>query len=304
MLGAIPYQRNEAVLHTDSTLLPRRRAARAAWNFHLLREPKPLSTVTYYMNHLQRLRADRDFCVTLNRTEAIDPAKIIRTIAYAHPVYTPAGVAAQAAACDDRRPGAPHPLLRRLLGLGLSRGRRRQRAARLRAVRGEPVSLAAARTPRVQARSSCLYEGSVRHRRTGRGARRVALPAVHGLPRPRRAARSCFDGRWLWSARRPALAWFRRADYLGDPAIPLADAVRALVRERTGTRPEGPIRLLTHLRYFGHCFNPVSFYYCFDAACRAASQAVVAEVTNTPWGERHAYVMDVDRPRRSRQCRS
>jgi uncharacterized protein len=96
LLGAIGYQRNEAVLHTDSSLLPRRRAARSAWNFHLLREPKPLSTVTYYMNHLQRLRSDVDFCVTLNRTEAIDPAKIIRTITYAHPVYTPGAVAAQA----------------------------------------------------------------------------------------------------------------------------------------------------------------------------------------------------------------
>jgi predicted NAD/FAD-binding protein len=95
LLGAIPYQRNEAVLHTDSSLLPRRRSARAAWNFHLLREPKPLSTVTYYMNHLQRLHADRDFCVTLNRTEAIDPTKIIRTIPYSHPVFTPEGVAAQ-----------------------------------------------------------------------------------------------------------------------------------------------------------------------------------------------------------------
>jgi uncharacterized protein len=95
VLGAIPYQPNEAVLHTDSTLLPRRRFARAAWNFHLLREPKGLSTVTYYMNHLQRLRADRDFCITLNRTEAIDPAKIIRKISYSHPVFTPAGVAAQ-----------------------------------------------------------------------------------------------------------------------------------------------------------------------------------------------------------------
>ncbi len=96
VLGAIPYQRNEAVLHTDSTLLPRRRFARAAWNFHLLREPKPLSTVTYYMNHLQRIQsADRDFCVTLNRSEAIDPETIIRTIPYSHPVFTPAGVAAQ-----------------------------------------------------------------------------------------------------------------------------------------------------------------------------------------------------------------
>ena len=95
ILGAIPYQHNEAVLHTDSSLLPRRQAARAAWNFHLLREPKPLSTVTYYMNHLQRLDAELDYCVTLNRTEAIDPAKIIRRIDYAHPVYTPAGVVAQ-----------------------------------------------------------------------------------------------------------------------------------------------------------------------------------------------------------------
>jgi predicted NAD/FAD-binding protein len=95
LLGAIDYQPNEAVLHTDSTLLPRRRAARSAWNFHLLHEPKPLSTVTYYMNHLQRLVAEDDFCVTLNRTEAIDPAKIIRTIPYAHPMYTPRGVAAQ-----------------------------------------------------------------------------------------------------------------------------------------------------------------------------------------------------------------
>jgi uncharacterized protein len=105
VLGAIPYQPNEAVLHTDSTLLPRRRSARAAWNFHLLREPKPQSTVTYYMNHLQRLTADRDFCVTLNRTEAIDPAKIIRTISYSHPVYTPDGVAAQSQQAAISGPG-------------------------------------------------------------------------------------------------------------------------------------------------------------------------------------------------------
>jgi uncharacterized protein len=95
LLGAISYQPNEAVLHTDASLLPRRRAARSAWNFHLLEEPKPVSTVTYYMNHLQRLRADRDFCVTLNRSEAIDPRKVLRTISYSHPVYTPAALAAQ-----------------------------------------------------------------------------------------------------------------------------------------------------------------------------------------------------------------
>jgi uncharacterized protein len=96
VLGSIPYQANEAVLHTDGTLLPRRRWARAAWNFHLLGVPKPVSTVTYYMNHLQRLTAREDYCVTLNRTEAINPRRIIRTISYAHPVFTPEGVAVQA----------------------------------------------------------------------------------------------------------------------------------------------------------------------------------------------------------------
>jgi DUF1365 family protein len=99
-----------------------------------------------------------------------------------------------------------------------------------------------------------------------------------------------FDGTHMWSARTPAPAWFRRADYLGDPHEPLAEAVRDLVSSRTGARPDGPVRLLTHLRYFGYCFNPVSFYYCFDRSA-ARVMAVVAEVTNTPWRERHAYVM-------------
>jgi len=104
-----------------------------------------------------------------------------------------------------------------------------------------------------------------------------------------------FRGRWLWSTRRAALARFDRRDHLGDPAQPLGDAVRALVAERTGRKPEGPIRLLTHLRHFGYVFNPVSFYYCFDAADRTV-ETVVAEVNNTPWGERHCYVLQQDTP--------
>jgi predicted NAD/FAD-binding protein len=95
ILGAIPYQRNRAVLHTDVSLLPRRRRAWASWNYHLLDEPPAVSTVTYHMNRLQSLHAEREFCVTLNRSEAIDPAKVIRTIDYTHPVYTAAGEAAQ-----------------------------------------------------------------------------------------------------------------------------------------------------------------------------------------------------------------
>ena len=96
ILGAIPYQMNEAVLHTDRRLLPRRRRAWASWNYHLVDNPSGRATVTYHMNRLQSLRAEREFCVTLNRSETIDPAKVIRKIAYAHPVYTPDGVKAQA----------------------------------------------------------------------------------------------------------------------------------------------------------------------------------------------------------------
>jgi DUF1365 family protein len=140
--------------------------------------------------------------------------------------------------------------------------------------------------------NSCLYEGSVRHRRYGTPSdefhHRIFMVCLDLDELP-----ECFDGPMLWSARRPALAWFRRADYLGDPNTPLVQSVRELVAERTGEIPEGPIRLLTHLRYFGHCFNPVSFYYCYDSDGEHV-QAVIAHVTNTPWRERHAYVMPVE----------
>jgi len=104
-----------------------------------------------------------------------------------------------------------------------------------------------------------------------------------------------FRGRWLWSTRRAALARFDRRDHVGDPEEPLDESVRSLVQERTGRRPQGPIRLLTHLRYYGYGVNPVSFYYCFDAA-DCVVETVVAEVNNTPWGERHCYVLRHEAP--------
>jgi hypothetical protein len=135
--------------------------------------------------------------------------------------------------------------------------------------------------------ASAIYHGTIRHRRYADRADEfehgVALAYVDLDELP-----GLLDGRL--ADPRPGVVRFRRSDYLGDPAVPLADSVRDLVAERTGTRPEGPIRVLTHLRTFGHCFNPVSFYYCFDAAGDRLD-AVVAEVTNTPWGERHAYVL-------------
>ncbi len=136
---------------------------------------------------------------------------------------------------------------------------------------------------------SCIYEGRVRHRRF--------TPVEHDFDYrlfmmylDLEEAPRLFGRRWFWSVGRRALAWLKREDHLGDPKQPLADAVRDLVARETGRRPTGPIRLLTHLRYFGYCFNPVSFYYCFDEDERL--QTIVAEVNNTPWGEQHCYVLD------------
>lgn len=136
---------------------------------------------------------------------------------------------------------------------------------------------------------SALYEGTLRHRRLSPVPHqfRYSLFMVYLDLAEVQAA---FQGRWLWSASRPALARFRREDHFGDPAAPLDRCVRDLVESRTGRRPEGAIRLLTHLAYFGWCFNPVSYYYCFGRG--GALEAVVAEVTNTPWLERHLYVLD------------
>lgn len=137
--------------------------------------------------------------------------------------------------------------------------------------------------------ASGIYFGAVRHRRF--------TPTEHTFSYPLflmyldlSELDKVFEKRWLWSTRRPAVARFDRRDHLGDPSEPLDTSVRALVEERTGVRPVGPIRLLTHLRYFGHCFNPVSFYYCFDEAGKDL-ETLVAEVNNTPWGERHCYVL-------------
>ena len=95
----------------------------------------------------------------------------------------------------------------------------------------------------------------------------------------------------LWSNEKQNVAVFRRKHHLGDPQIPLAAAIRSLVEQKTGQRPTGPIRMLTHLQYFGHCFNPVCLYYCYDETGQYVD-TIVAEVHNTPWHETHPYVLD------------
>lgn len=138
--------------------------------------------------------------------------------------------------------------------------------------------------------NSCLYLGQVSHRRLQprTHAFRYRLFMTYlDLDELDRV----FQGRWLWSTRRWALARFRRADHFGDPALPLDRCVRDLVQQQTGRRPAGPVRLLTQLSYFGYCFNPISIYYCFNGTGDRL-EALVAEVTNTPWGERGCYVLD------------
>ncbi|MGI9260327.1 MAG: DUF1365 domain-containing protein [Gammaproteobacteria bacterium] len=136
---------------------------------------------------------------------------------------------------------------------------------------------------------SCIFEGRLKHRRY--------TPVEHEfeyrlfmLYLDLAEIDEVFRGRWLWSAKRPALARFRRSDHLGDPKQPLDLSVRDLVEDRTGRRPKGPIRLLTQLSYLGCGFSPVCFYYCFDADGETV-ETIVTEVNNTPWGEQHCYVL-------------
>ncbi|UJA21479.1 DUF1365 domain-containing protein [Thermoleophilia bacterium SCSIO 60948] len=137
---------------------------------------------------------------------------------------------------------------------------------------------------------SAIYEGVVSHRRFDPVEHAfsyrhyMTLLDLGELP-------EVLDPYRGFSARGPALAWLKREDHIGDPATSIADTVRAIVAERTGESADGPIRMLTSLRTFGHNFNPVSFFYCHRAG-EESPFAVLAEVTNTPWGERHAYVVE------------
>lgn len=139
---------------------------------------------------------------------------------------------------------------------------------------------------------SALYTGRVRHRRRA--------PREHAfdfrlfqlyLDLDEVEQGRVFAGRWLWSVGRRNVAAFRREDYLGDRRIPLKEAVLDVAEETLGRRPAGPVRMLTHLRFWGLCFNPVTFYYCFEPDGETLD-TVVAQITNTPWKERHSYVLE------------
>lgn len=137
--------------------------------------------------------------------------------------------------------------------------------------------------------NSAIYTGTVLHHRLQPKVHRFKYPLfmlyldLEELP-------TLFNKMRLWSYQTPNLAWFKRSDYFGDASQPLDTCIRDLVEHSTQSRPLGRICLLTHLRYWGLCFNPVSFYYCYDA--NGELQAIVSHITNTPWGEDFTYVHD------------
>lgn len=136
---------------------------------------------------------------------------------------------------------------------------------------------------------SCLYEGYVRHRRTAPRAHNFRYPVRYAYLDLAELERVfALSPLWGIECRKPIS--FRRADYLGPTDVPLDQAVRDRAEELLGARPTGPIRLLTGLGSFGWGFNPVSFYYCFEPDGERLS-CVLAEITNTPWGERHTYAL-------------
>jgi DUF1365 family protein len=139
--------------------------------------------------------------------------------------------------------------------------------------------------------NSCIYEGWVRHRRYAPHAHTFRY-RMYMMYLDLAEIDRVFEGRMLWSVNRRNVAEFRRSDFLGDPSMPLDAAVRARVCEIRGSAPSGPIRMLTHLRTLGQSFNPVTLYYCY-ADDGVTLDCIVAEITNTPWKERHSYVLSV-----------
>jgi DUF1365 family protein len=275
-LAAMPYSENVALLHTDTSLLPRAPHARASWNFLRPRggDRRGL-TVTYDLTRLQRLSTDTRYLVTLGGEDLVDPGAVIERMEYAHPLYSPASVAAQGElpAANTRRiafAGAYH-------GWGFHEDGARSgvaAAAHLGLTWGEP-----------EVPEPGMYESRIRHTRRRPFHKDFAhrahtwlvdLDAVpdHGL-----------------------LGTFEARDHLGSPDRTLRENVDAFLAERGIDLAGGRVLMAANARAFGYCFNPISVFWCFDGTHRLAG--VIVEVHNT-YGGRHAYLVQPDRHGRAR----
>ncbi len=241
VLGAIAYQENETVLHTDASLMPRRRAAWASWNYHLTEEPAGRTTVTYHMNRLQSLDADREFLVTLNRTGDINPDRVIERSSPTRTRSTPAsrsrrrrgGTRSAAGARTTAAPTGAGDSTRTGSGARCARARRWGRWS---AGASRPTRRAGAGG----VTASALYDGWVAHRRRDPVEHSLSLPGLDGAARPRGAARGARPPpAVVGPAARPRCA-FAAPTTSGGPGVPLAEAARDLVEERIGARPGRP----------------------------------------------------------------
>ena len=264
MLGQFAYTRNDAVLHTDSRFLPRTAAARASWNYRLGDDGRP--TITYHLNRLQALDAERDYCLTLN--EAIPEEHVLGRFSYEHPLYTVATLRAQSrAAAPRRRTTRTSPA--RYFGNGFhedglaSRGRRRP-CARSRLVR------------------SAIYTGTLVHARRSPARHVFRYPVSYWLFDLDELAQLERRLR-LFSVNRPNVVSLRDVDHF-DGAAPLKEAVIDFAADPSIER----VLMLTQPRVLGYVFNPVSFYWCYRADGSLA--CMVSELNNT-FGERLPEVL-------------
>lgn len=285
LLGAMPYSANTALLHTDTTLLPDAPAARSSWNFQRPMDPTGGVTVTYDLTRLQRLPTRTSYLVTLGGEHLIDPASVIDRMEYEHPLYSPESVAAQRRLSEidtDRIAfaGAYH-------GWGFHEdGARSGLAAATR------LGLEWTRPERPVRVEPGRFETTIRHtrrtpvKRTFEHHSTFWLVDLDELPDHGHLAR------------------FEARDHLGSPDRSLRDNVESFLADQDVSlgsgvpgRPAGRILMAAHPRSLGHCFNPISVFWCVDDF--GAQAAVVVEVHNT-YGDRHAYLVHPDEQGRAR----
>lgn len=281
ILSALPYSSNTALLHTDVSLLPAARDARASWNFHRPSSRTGQVTVTYDLTRLQRLPTDTHYLVTLGGADLVDPATVIDRMEYEHPLYTPASVAASRRLPEINTArmafaGAYH-------GWGFHEDGARSGLAAATHL-GLPWTPTVPGTP-----AAGRFETTIRHtrrtpfKRTFEHSSTFWLVDVDDLPDHR------------------VLARFEARDHLGSPERTLRRNVEAFLADHdvtlgAGERP-GTILMAAQPRSLGHAFNPISVFWCFDDAGRQAG--VIVEVHNT-YGDRHAYLVHPDEQGRAR----
>ncbi len=295
VLGSLPYSRNVALLHTDTALLPRASRARGSWNFRRPAAGSGQVLVTYDLTRLQRLATDTHYLVTLGGEELVDPATVLARMEYEHPLYTPESVAAQRRLPEvhtDRVAfaGAYH-------GWGFHEDGARSGLAAVEhlgltwddappvvEVR-RPAEGLSLETPALTqgGNQPTVYATTIRHtrrtpfRRTFTHRSHTWVVDLDALPE---------HGRLGW-----LLGRFEGRDHLGDPARSIRANVEAFLEGHGVELGGGRILMAAHPRALGHCFNPISVFWCHDAA--GEQVAVVVEVHNT-YGDRHAYLVHPD----------